>query len=120
MSISNISSKKLTGISALQHWESEFLSIAPRRRLLGKPIWAYKVTDEELTSLRYKLKGMLGGKSPSVVLTFQLYLINCLFFIQPHGYKGIILEVEINGNHSLIAWVLKITSLIINLQYELQ
>ncbi|MBB1370646.1 STY4851/ECs_5259 family protein [Pseudoalteromonas sp. SR45-4] len=72
MSISNISSKKLTGINALQHWESEFLSIAPRRRLLGKPIWAYKVTDEELTSLRFKLKGMLGGKSPSVVFNVSV------------------------------------------------
>ena len=72
MSTSAISSKKLTGISALKHWESEFLSIPPRTRLSGKPIWAYKVTDEELTSLRLKLKNMLGGKSPSVVFNASI------------------------------------------------
>ena len=62
----------ISGIPSLQLWEREFLSVSPRQSLLGKPIWAYKVTDEELTSLKMKLKSMLGAKDPNIIINASI------------------------------------------------
>jgi hypothetical protein len=61
-------SLKPTGIHALQIWDRDFLDISSRRKLTGKPIWAYKVSDDELNSLKQKLKGMLAAKKPNIVI----------------------------------------------------
>ena len=71
MNISS-STQPLTGICGLQQWEREFLDVSPRQSLLGKPIWAYKVTDEELTSLKLKLKSMLGAKDPNIIINASI------------------------------------------------
>jgi hypothetical protein len=58
----------LTGIPSLQLWDREFLSVSTRQHLSGKPIWAYKMTDDELSSLKFKLKSMLGAKDPNIII----------------------------------------------------
>jgi|GEM_PF-5714552 len=67
-----IRSIEVTGISGLQLWEREFLGVSSRKQLQGKPIWSYKVTDDELSSLKSKLKSMLAAKDPNVIINASI------------------------------------------------